>query len=152
MSTPRTTPRGPAESTGEIAERAYRGAVLSSIVIPALQLALFRMAETMQSMPSINGGPFAGEATAFLHSGMLALALIPVASTIGAAVFAYVTADWWGVGLYWVMSTMAIKMLGGSLTAGIVFVTGMFAFFVVAAVKMGVFSRSRRRRPPRSRL
>lgn len=152
MSTSRTTPRGPGEAAGIIAESAYKGAVVSALVVPALQIILLRIAEVAQSLPSTGTGPYAGEMSMILQSGMLALVVLPVASTIGSMILAYAFARWWGVGLYWVMSLAASRLLGADLTAAVVFAIGMVLFFVVATIKMGVFQSGSRRGPPRRRL
>lgn len=148
MSTPRSTPRGPAEKAGIIGERAYKGAVVSALLIPVLQYVLLEFYNVMQSLPT-TGGPFLDEAQFVFQSGMAALVLLPVVSTIGSIILSYAFAGWPGVGLYWMMSMAASSMLGASLTAALIFVTGVFLFFLAAAVKMYLEGRNNRNRPVR---
>lgn len=133
MSTPRKPAGGPADATASIAERAWQGTVASAVVIPTMQLMLLRFANALH--------PYAGNALAvdpitILTTGVVVLGVLPIISTLGSTLFAYLTAGWPGVILYYVISTGASMMLGAELTGVIIFITGVLLFLTVAVFKM----------------
>ena len=94
MSTPRKPAGGPADATADIAERAWQGTVASAVVIPTMQLMLLTFANALH--------PYAGNALAvdpltILTTGVVVLGVLPLISTIGSTLFAYLTAGWPGV-------------------------------------------------------
>ena len=137
------TPRDPVEATGTITERAIQGAYVS-LVISFLQLFFIELYAAMQSASTSQ--VYAGEMELIFQTGMLGLILLPVVSTIVSVAITYSIADWIGVGLYLVISTAASVALGASLTAALIFISGMFAFLFVVVVKM---NSSQDRRPHR---
>lgn len=109
MSTPRKPSGGPADATANIAERAWRGTVASAVVVPTVQLILLRFANALQPYA---GDTLAVDPMALLTTGIVVLGVVPVVSTLGSTLFAYLTAGWPGVLLYYVISTGASMMLG----------------------------------------
>ena len=102
-------------------------------MIPTMQPFLLRFANALQ--------PYAGDALAvdpmtILTTGILVLGILPVISTLGSTLFAYLAAGWPGVVLYYVISTGASMMLGAELTGAIIFMTGVVLFLLVATFKM----------------
>ena len=143
MSTPRKPAGGPADATASIAGRAWQGTVASAVVIPTIQLILLRFANALQ--------PYAGDTLTvdpitLLTTSVVILGVLPIISTLGSTLFAYLTAGWPGVILYYVISTGASMMLGAELTGAIIFITGVLLFLTVAVFKM---RNNQKRRYPR---
>lgn len=115
MSTPRTTPRGPAETTGTIAANAVEGTITKSVLIPVLQLILLTFAGAMQSLPD-TGGASAGQSLAILQSAAFVLGVLPVVSTVTSTIAAFRAAHIPGVILYYVMSVGVSGMLNAKFT------------------------------------
>jgi len=132
MSTPRSTPRGPAGTTAEIAERAWRGTVASAIFIPVLQLILLELAGATYSM---NNAALSSEPQSIIYTAIFVLGLLPIVSTIVATAIAYLGGGLPGVGLYYIMSIGASMILGAALTGVLIFMTGVALFLVVATIK-----------------
>ncbi|WP_259536276.1 hypothetical protein [Halalkaliarchaeum sp. AArc-CO] len=144
MSTPRSTPRGPADRTAEIAERAWQNTVASAILIPAIQLIFLELAEATHSL---NGATLGTDPVTILYTGIVVLGLIPIFSTIVATAIAYIGAGWPGVILYYIVSVGASMMLGAQLTGVLIFLTGIILFLLVTTIK-SKRKRSRRTHPP----
>ena len=108
-----------------------------------MQLVLLRFANALQ--------PYAGDTLTvdpitILTTGVVVLGVLPIISTLGSTLFAYLTAGWPGVVLYYVISTGASMMLGAELTGAIIFITGVLLFLTVAVFKM---QNNQKRRYPR---
>lgn len=142
MSTPRSTPRGPADRTAEIAGRAWQGTVASAILIPAFQLILLEIAEATHSM---NDTTLGTDPQMILYTGIVVLGVLPILTTIIATAIAYAGGGLLGVGLYYIISIGASMMLGANLTGALIFITGVVLFLIVATIK------SRRNRKRRTR-
>jgi len=114
-------------------------------VVPTTQLILLNIANALQ--------PYTGDALAvdpmtILTTGIIVLGVLPVVSTLGSTLFAYLAAGWPGVTLYYVISTGASIMLGAELTGAIIFMTGIVLFLLVATFNMRNNRNQRRPRRP----
>lgn len=146
MSTPRSTPRGPADTTADIAERAWQGTVASAVLVPALQLILLKIAEATHS---INDVALGADPQTILYTGIVVLGLLPIFSTIVATAIAYAGGGWLGVILYYVVSMGASMMFGAELTGALIFITGIMLFLIVATINSRENRNKRTRRPIR---
>lgn len=132
----------PASAAGNLAGGAIQTAVLSSIVIPVLQLVLLTL---LNAMPEAGAGQF----NEFLDTYRLVitlLPLLPIASTIVSAVVAYALGGKLGVIGYFVVSFSASAMIGANLLAAVVFLVGFVWLVGVFAVNLR--SKKQHRRPP----
>lgn len=144
MSTPRSTPRGPVDTTVEITERAWQGTVASAILIPVFQLILLELAGATHSM---NNAALGSEPQTIIYTGIFVLGILPIVSTIVATAIAYIGGGLPGVVLYYIISIGASMMLGAVVTGVLVFVTGAALFLIVATIKSRR-NRNRRTHPP----
>lgn len=145
MSAPRKPASGPADSTADIAQRAWKGTVASAVLVPTIQLILLEFANALQP---IAGNALAVDPISILSTAVVVLSVLPVVSTLVSMAFAYVVGGWLGVVLYYLMSIGASMMLGAELTGAIIFITGVVLFLLVAAFKMRGSQQRRRPRPP----
>jgi hypothetical protein len=98
-----------------------------------MQLILLEFANALQ--------PYAGDALSvdpmtLLTKGLVVLGVLPVVSTLGSTLFAYLAAGWPGVMLYYLISIGGSMMVGANLTGSIIFITGVVLFLIVATLKM----------------
>ena len=144
MSTPRSTPRGSADTTTEIVERAWQGTVASAILIPAFQLMLLEIAGATHSMNAITVG---ADSLTIIYTGVVVLGLLPIFSTIAATAISYIGGGLPGVVLYYVISIGTSMMLGAALTGALIFVTGTALLLIVTTIKSRQ-NQNRRTHPP----
>jgi hypothetical protein len=147
MSTSRKNRSGPDVALFLI-KSAVTGAVATFILIPAF-LRIFGELRRIQRTLSPEGSVYAQEISTVFFAGELAFAIIPLASTLGAIVVAYVNLGTVGVLLYLLISSAATGLLAGSTVALVTFILGAVALVIVRAVTSG--SRNQRRPPIRTR-
>lgn len=112
--------------------------LMASIIIPVLQLFLLSFAD------AIHDAPVNGEATTYLHAGVIVLGLIPILTTIGATLFAYAIARLPGVFGYYLVAIGISSLLGANFTGALILFTGLVILLIASAVKM---RQNRSRRP-----
>ena len=148
MPAPRSTPRGPADATGTIVDRAFKGVVASSILVPVLQTVLIETYAATQNVQTADSNAFAPQMELILQSGLFTLALLPVATTIASMAISYTLARGPGVVFYVVASFLLSAWISGMMIAMIILVTAILVFMIVLAIT----GSGGRRRRPRHRL